>query len=85
MNQRCTPLITHINKIEGQLASIKRELESEDPDCIQASRTLYSLSRSFAGLRLTFIETFISNYTTFKKGTKDTSAEIQELLKLIKG
>jgi DNA-binding FrmR family transcriptional regulator len=84
MDPTCTRLVHHINRIEGQLKSIKKELEHTEPDCIKASQTLYSLSRSFAGLRQQFIETFLQKYMTPKKGTDGHTDAINELMKLIK-
>ena len=83
MQHPCTPLIHHISRIEGQLASIKKELQQNNPDCIKASKTLYSLSRSFAGFRQKFIQTFLQRYATFHKET-NTDEALVELLKLIK-
>lgn len=84
MTPQCKQLINHINRIEGQLKSIKKELEQTEPDCIKASQTLYSLSRSFAGLRQQFIETFLQKYMTPKKTKHAESEALAELLKLIK-
>lgn len=84
MTPQCKQLINHINRIEGQLKSIKKELEQTEPDCIRASQTLYSLSRSFAGLRQQFIETFLQKYMTPKKTKQAESEALAELLKLIK-
>lgn len=83
MTTDCTALIHHISRIEGQLAAIKKELQREEPDCIKASQTLYSLSRSFAGLRQKFIQTFLQRYATFHQETNADEA-LKELLKLIK-
>ena len=84
MTPQCKQLINHINRIEGQLKSIKKELEYTEPDCIKASQTLYSLSRSFAGLRQQFIETFLQKYMTPKKTKRAETEALAELLKLIK-
>lgn len=84
MTPQCKQLINHINRIEGQLNSIKKELEQTEPDCIKASQTLYSLSRSFAGLRQQFIETFLQKYMTPKKTKQGETEALAELLKLIK-
>ncbi len=84
MTPQCKQLTNHINRIEGQLNSIKKELEQTEPDCIKASQTLYSLSRSFAGLRQQFIETFLQKYMTPKKTKQAESEALTELLKLIK-
>ncbi len=84
MTPQCKQLIHHINRIEGQLQSIKKELGQSEPDCIRASQTLYSLSRSFAGLRQQFIETFLTRYMTPKKTKQADTDALAELLKLIK-
>lgn len=78
-------IIDHISRLEGQLASIKEELsQSSEPDCLKASKTLLSASRSFAGLREQFVETFLMAHFIQKKQIKD-EALFTQLLTLIKG
>jgi DNA-binding FrmR family transcriptional regulator len=84
MTPECTKLIHHISRIEGQLASIKKELQQPSPNCIQASQTLYSAARSFAGFRQAFIATFLERYGIFDMSNDDATDAYSELLKLIK-
>lgn len=52
-------IIDHISRLEGQLSAVKKELCLPEPDCVRASDTLLSASRSFAGLRQKFTESFL--------------------------
>lgn len=58
---RIGPLIRHISRIEGQLASVRRELMKEEPDCARASATIAAASRSFASARRAFVECFLGS------------------------
>tara|TARA_B100000745_G_C19888219_1_gene296864 strand:+ start:297 stop:551 length:255 start_codon:yes stop_codon:yes gene_type:complete len=84
MTQERKKIIDHISRLEGQLASIKTELLADEPDCLKSSKTLLSASRSFAGLREQFVETFLLSYFVPKKNIKD-EALFTQLLTLIKG
>ncbi len=78
-------MVRHISRLEGQLASVKAELMRETPDCEKASKTLLSASRSFAGLREQFVESFLTtHFIDLKKTSKDSGA-FENLLTLIKG
>jgi len=77
-------VINHISRLEGQLASVKAILTEGEPDCIKASKTLLSASRSFAGLREKFVDAFLQRYFVTVKGEKE-AAMFSELLTLIKG
>lgn len=77
-------VINHISRLEGQLASVKAILMEDEPDCIKASKTLLSASRSFAGLREKFVDAFLQRYFVAVKGEKE-AAMFSELLTLIKG
>lgn len=77
-------LIDHISRLEGQLGAIKKELMSENPDCLKVSQTLHSASRSFAGLREQCMENFL--LTHFVDGAKiKNKALFEQLLTLTKG
>jgi len=79
-----TKLINHISRLEGQLSRVKRELQNSAPDCAQASDTLLSASRSFAGLRVSFIDAFLNTYgAAIHK--ESNQKEYKKLLALIKG
>ncbi len=83
MNQERKIIVDHISRLEGQLASVKAELALDEPDCEKASRTLQSASRSFAGLREQFVETFLLTHFINKK--KITNEKLfTQLIALIK-
>ncbi len=77
-------ILNHISRIEGQLASVKSELAKDDVDCIKASETLLSASRSFAGLRQKFTEAFLLKHFIAQVSKKDRVL-FEKLLSLIKG
>ena len=52
-------LIHHISRLEGQLASIKKEIALDKPDCEKAALTMKAASRSFSTLRMTFVSCFL--------------------------
>lgn len=83
MNQNRKKIIDHISRLEGQLASVKTELALQDPDCEKAGRTLQSASRSFAGLREQFVETFLLTHFVNQKQIKDQKL-FDQLIALIK-
>jgi DNA-binding FrmR family transcriptional regulator len=77
-------IIDHISRLEGQLASIKSELQKDTVDCLVASATLLSASRSFAGLRQKFTEAFLLKH--FVRNVPDADQELfSKLTALIKG
>lgn len=84
MTKEKQQLIHHISRLEGQLASVKAELQQEHTDCVRASTTLLSASRSFAGLRQIFIESFLLKYFIQDIAAKDRDM-FTKLLTLIKG
>lgn len=77
-------IINHISRLEGQLASVKAELLVDEPDCAKASKTLLSASRSFAGLREQFVESFLLSHFVDAKKIED-KVLFEQLLTLIKG
>jgi DNA-binding FrmR family transcriptional regulator len=83
MTQDRKKIINHISRLEGQLASVKEELQKEQPDCSKASQTLQSAARSFAGLREQFVETFLLTHFIAETNIKD-KALFTNLLALIK-
>ncbi|MCA9360736.1 metal-sensing transcriptional repressor [Candidatus Nomurabacteria bacterium] len=76
-------IVNHISRLEGQLSSVKAELMLEKPDCEKASKTLQSASRSFAGLREQFVETFLTTHFIDKSKIKDRTM-FESLIALIK-
>ena len=77
-------IINHISRLEGQLASVKKELQQDEVDCIKASTTLLSASRSFAGLRQKFTESFLMKHFVPSVSKKDQDM-FDKLTALIKG
>lgn len=77
-------MIDHISRLEGQLASVKTALMEDQPDCLTASRTLLSASRSFAGLREQFVESFLLTHFIDEQKMKDRPM-FEQLITLIKG
>jgi len=77
-------IIDHISRLEGQLASVKKQMQNPEPDCVKASKTLLSASRSFAGLRESFVESFLLRYFVSVKSAKDKDM-FNQLITLIKG
>jgi DNA-binding FrmR family transcriptional regulator len=84
MNHTQKKIIDHISRLEGQLASVKAELAKEKVDCLKASTTLLSASRSFAGLRQTFTESFLMKHFVPTVTKKDQDM-FDKLTALIKG
>jgi len=77
-------IINHISRLEGQLASIKKELFIEEPNCTKASTTMLSAARSFATLRQRFIESFLLKHFITSIPEKD-QAMFTTLLSITKG
>lgn len=84
MNADTKKIIDHISRLEGQLASVKLELQQDVTDCSKASATLLSASRSFAGLRQKFTECFLVRHFVPEMTTKDREL-FTHLTALIKG
>ncbi len=73
MKNKRTALIHHISRLEGQLASVKKELTNDTPDCEKAARTLKAASRSFSTLRMAFVTCFLeTKYISKKQGADKT-------------
>lgn len=85
-NTDCKPLIDHISRLEGQLASIKKELQSQSPDCVKAGTTLRAASRSFASLKHAYVSCFLEKkFLTGKQASAvHDSPEYRALLDLIR-
>jgi len=77
-------IIDHISRLQGQLASVKNELQQESVNCAKASTTLLSASRSFAGLRQKFTEAFLLKHFA-PHVAKDDQELFNKLTALIKG
>jgi DNA-binding FrmR family transcriptional regulator len=79
-------LIDHISRLEGQLASIKKELQAESSDCLKAATTLRAASRSFASLKHAFVSCFLQKkfFTKQQGASLQDSPEYDALLDLIR-
>jgi DNA-binding FrmR family transcriptional regulator len=66
-------LIHHISRLEGQLASIKKELTAAEPNCTKAALTLKAASRSFSTLRMSFVSCFLEHKYLSKKTDSDVT------------
>lgn len=64
-------LIDHISRLEGQLASIKRQLAAREPDCEKTALTLKAAARSFSTLRMAFVSCFLKSKYLSEKQTAD--------------
>ena len=76
-------LIHHISRLEGQLASIKKELGDPETNCEKAALTLKAASRSFSSLRMTFVACFLKNKYLSEKHSTDST--YQALIQVING
>lgn len=66
-------LIHHISRLEGQLASIKKELAVLEPDCEKAALTMKAAARSFSTLRMAFVACFLEHKYLLKEPDSDTT------------
>jgi DNA-binding FrmR family transcriptional regulator len=84
MHKEHKAIVDHISRLEGQLAAVKKELLLPEPDCVRASDTLLSASRSFAGLRQKFTEAFLLRHFVSPTTSKEKEM-FTKLIALIKG
>lgn len=86
MSSEFKPLIDHISRLEGQLSSIKKELQKEVPDCVRAGTTLRAASRSFSSLKYAFVACFLEKkfLTEKQAASAHVSTEYRALLDLIR-
>lgn len=81
MHDRRKKLIHHISRLEGQLASVKRELQLAEPDCEKAALTLKASSRSFSTLRMSFVTCFLEEkYIPKKQKLDGTYASLLQVI-----
>lgn len=76
-------VVHHISRIEGQLKSVKDELQKESTDCKKASATLLAVSRSIASLRKVFVQCMLEE--KYLKKNLDEDEVYQSLIKVING
>ncbi len=84
MTKEQKAIVDHISRLEGQLAAVKKELCLSQPNCVRASETLLSASRSFAGLRQKFTESFLLSHFVSPTTSKEREM-FSKLIALIKG
>jgi len=66
-------LVHHLSRLEGQLASIKKELAADQTDCEKAALTLKAASRSFSTLRMAFVSCFLEHKYLSKQPESDST------------
>lgn len=74
-------LIHHISRLEGQLASIKKELAQPKPDCEKTALTMKAASRSFSTLRMSFVSCFLEH--TYLSKNQDSDPTYKALIQVI--
>lgn len=57
-DERCTKVIHHLSRIQGQIESLKRAI-GEDQDCKKVANLTSSILRSFDSARSSIIEGYI--------------------------
>lgn len=82
MQPNTQKLIHHISRLEGQLASVKKELQTAEPDCEKASLTLKAASRSFSALRTSFVSCFLE-YKYLPSKSQASDPTYQALIQVI--
>lgn len=81
MEDKKLKLIHRISRLEGQLASVKRELQESEPNCEKAALTLKAASRSFSALRMAFVTCFLeAKYISKKQGTDETYEALLQVI-----
>ncbi len=75
--------INHINRILGQLKSLKNYVET-DKDCEQIASLTTSVSKSFSTLRARTLEGFILNEIATKDTQKNKIEQLKRLMNLYK-
>jgi DNA-binding FrmR family transcriptional regulator len=81
MKDKKMKLIHHISRLEGQLASVKKELALENTNCEKAALTLKAASRSFSSLRMSFVTCFLE--TKYVSATQKKDSAYLSLLQVI--
>ncbi len=81
MQPETQKLIHHISRLEGQLASIKKELAATEPDCQKTALTLKAAARSFSTLRMAFVSCMLEHTYIGKDTSSDPT--YQALIQVI--
>lgn len=80
IQKRRTKNIHHLNRIQGQIETLKTYLE-EDRSCGDIAQLTTSIAKSFDSLRAKTLEGFILN--EFLEGKKVPQAQMEKLNKII--
>lgn len=79
--KKITDLVSHVARVEGQLAAVRAALEVQD--CGKAARTLLAASRSLDSVRATCISEFLGSKIYGNVTVKD-KALLEDVRSLIK-
>ena len=79
----CKKIIDHISRLEGQLRSLRNQLEKEK-SCEKLVPLALSATKSFDSLRAKMLENFVQNQLLESDPSVKKWENFQQLLKLIK-
>lgn len=83
-NERCTKLINHLSRIQGQIDGLKRAIE-EQQDCDKVVNLTSSILRSFDSARASLIEGYILEEVLGEKSiTADKAKKLEHIVALYK-
>ena len=80
IQERRTKSVHHLNRIQGQIETLKKYLE-EDRTCGDIAQLTTSIAKSFDSLRAKTLEGFILN--EFLEGRKVSQAKMEKLNRVI--
>ena len=80
IQERRTKSIHHLNRIQGQIETLKKYLE-DDRSCGDIAQLTTSIAKSFDSLRAKTLEGFILN--EFLEGKKVSQLQMEKLNKVI--
>ena len=78
--KRCKQTINHLNRIQGQIETLKKYLE-QDKCCSEIAQLTTSIAKSFDSLRAKTLEGFILN--EFLSGKKISTEKLKKLERII--
>lgn len=80
----CDPIVSHISRLEGQLRTLKTQLEAEQ-NCEKIVPLALSTLKSFDSLRAKMVEHFVLNQLLEgNEPSLEKWEKFQQLLKIIK-
>ncbi len=80
INERRKRTINHLNRIQGQIETLKKYLE-QDKNCGEIAQLTTSIAKSFDSLRSRTLEGFVLN--EFLSGKKVPGEKIRKLKQII--